>query len=286
MNNGSNPATPTPGVASKAPPIVSVKNVSQSFDGGRIQALRNVSLEVPERQLLVFLGLSGAGKSSLLRLMNGLATPTGGELEVLGVEPNKLHGRALRQHRRRIGFIFQQFHVVRRMSAIENVLNGSLGRLRGPRYGALTYKAELRQQAMEQLERVNLVDQAFQPCGTMSGGQQQRVAIARALFQKPELLLADEPVASLDPETAEQVMDLLFQCCAEDGLTVICSLHQLNFALGWAHRAVGLRAGRVVLDRQLAEIEETDLRAIYQADERDGDDVNSGLQAEGRGGRR
>ncbi len=227
-------------------------------------ALDGVSLEVPHGQLLVLIGLSGSGKSTLLRHLNGLQRPDEGSARVLGVDVAAASGAHLRHLRRDVGFIFQSFNLVGRMSCIENVLTGALGRLRGPRYGVLCYSKALRREALAQLDRVGLVDRPFQRADTLSGGQQQRVAIARALMQKPRLILADEPVASLDPESSAQVMDVLFRICAEDGLTVVCSLHQIDIALGYAHRVVGLRDGRVVLDRPAGMLSNEEAMRVYR----------------------
>ncbi|MCY3910062.1 MAG: phosphonate ABC transporter ATP-binding protein [bacterium] len=227
---------------------VKVTNLVKTFDNGNVTALDQVSITVPTGQLLVIIGLSGAGKSTLLRHLNGLHLPTEGSVEVLGQDVPALTRPELRHLRRDIGFVFQQFNIVGRVTCIENVLSGALGRIRGPRIGAMMYPKSLRVEAFEQLDRVGLADRAWQRTDTLSGGQQQRVAIARSLMQKPKLVLADEPVASLDPEISGQVMDLLVQCCIEDNITVICSLHQVELALGWTDRLIGLRDGKVVMD--------------------------------------
>lgn len=249
---------------SSSPTVVRFRSVVKTFDNGRVRAVDGVSFDVEQSQRLVLMGLSGSGKSTTLRLINGLATPDSGELNVLGEDVGGLGNRGLRHLRLRIGFIFQQFNLVGRLSAMENVLSGSLGRLRGPRYGVLSYKESDRFAALDELDRVGVAEQAFQRADTLSGGQRQRVAIARALFQRPDLILADEPVASLDPETAEQVMSLLFKICDEDGLTVITSLHQIELAVGWADRILGLRGGRVVLDRPANSLDRGTMREIYR----------------------
>lgn len=227
---------------------VRVTDLVKTFDNGRVRALDGVSFDVPEGQLLVIIGLSGSGKSTLLRHLNGLHRPTEGSVEVLGVDVPNAKGAPLRRLRRDVGFVFQQFNIVGRLTCMENVLSGALGRLRGPRFGPLMYPKALREEALQQLDRVGLGDRAWQRTDTLSGGQQQRVAIARTLMQNPRIVLADEPVASLDPEISGQVMDLLVQCCIEDNITVLCSLHQVDLALGWANRLIGLRDGTIVLD--------------------------------------
>lgn len=233
------------------PAVVEVTSLTKTFDNGRVRALDNVSLSIPEGQMTVIIGLSGSGKSTLLRHLNGMHQPTSGNVRVLGKDIVGMKSRDLRQLRRDIGFVFQSFNIVGRMTCLENVLSGALGRVRGPRYGVLSYSKELRRDALDQLDRVGLGDRAFQRTDTLSGGQQQRVAIARTLMQRPRIVLADEPVASLDPEISGQVMDVLFRSCVEDNITVLCSLHQVDLALGWANRLIGLRDGCVVLDTEV-----------------------------------
>lgn len=251
-------------------PAIHLENVHKEFNDGEVVALKNLSLEVPPGQKLALLGLSGSGKSTTLRVLNRLHDPTSGDITILGEKPTQMNGRRLRAFRQRIGFIFQHFNLVGRLTALENVLAGGLGSLRGPRYGVMTYPNRMRVEALRQLERVGLADQAFQRAGTLSGGQQQRVGIARALFQQPELVLADEPVASLDPESSRQIMDLLHQLCDEDGLTVVCSLHQVELAIEWADRVVGLRGGEIVFDRDAADLTVDEASQIYAASSSEG----------------
>ncbi|ROZ98885.1 phosphonate ABC transporter ATP-binding protein [Gordonia sp. OPL2] len=242
--------------------VVHVEGLTKSFDGE--PALRDVSLDVHRSELVVLLGLSGSGKSTFLRCLNGLHPATSGSIEVHGARVDLAGGRDLRALRRDVGFVFQHFNLVGRLSCLENVLIGGLGRLRVARYGALTYPRKMRAEAMAHLDRVGLADFADRRADTLSGGQQQRIGIARTLMQRPTLLLADEPVASLDPENAGVVMDLLFQVCMEEKLTVICTLHQVDLAMGWAHRIVGLRSGRKVLDRPTVGLGRDDVMGIYE----------------------
>lgn len=242
--------------------VVAARGVSKKF--GDTLALDDVSLEVHRSEMVVLLGLSGSGKSTLLRCLNGLHPVTSGTVEVGGVHVDRASGRELRGLRRNVGFVFQHFNLVGRLSCLENVLIGGLGKLAFPRYGALTYPKSMRAEALEHLDRVGLADYAEWRADTLSGGQQQRAAIARTLMQRPGLVLADEPVASLDPENAGVVMDLLFRVCIEEKLTVVCTLHQVDLALGWAHRLVGLRSGRKVLDRPAVGMTKDDVMAIYQ----------------------
>lgn len=242
--------------------VVSVRNVSKKF--GDNLALDDVTLDVYRSEMVVLLGLSGSGKSTLLRCLNGLHPVTSGTVEVGGTQVDAASRAQLRALRRNVGFVFQHFNLVGRLSCLENVLIGGLGKLKFPRYGALTYPKTMRADAVGHLDRVGLAEFAERRADTLSGGQQQRVAIARTLMQAPGLVLADEPVASLDPENAGVVMDLLFQICIEEKLTVVCTLHQVDLALGWAHRLVGLRNGKKVLDRPAVGMTRDEVMAIYQ----------------------
>ncbi|MEY3574861.1 MAG: phosphonate transporter ATP-binding protein [Actinomycetota bacterium] len=251
-----------------ADPLISLTGVSKRFPNGTL-ALDNVSMTVPKGQLLSLIGLSGSGKSTLMRHLNGLHKPTAGTVKVFGVEVSSASSKQLRDVRRNVGFVFQQFGLVGRATCLENVLSGALGRLRGPRYGVWSYPRTLRREAFDHLERVGLAPQAYQRADTLSGGQMQRVAIARTLMQQPQLLLADEPVASLDPESSAQVLELLLKVATEDKMTVIVTLHQVELALGWAHRIVGLRDGRVVLDQDARGLSQADVMEVYRRVDRE-----------------
>ncbi|MFJ7072108.1 phosphonate ABC transporter ATP-binding protein [Streptomyces sp. NPDC098781] len=242
--------------------VVRFEGVSKQFDSD-VRALDDVSLTVRAGEMVVLLGLSGSGKSTLLRHVDGLQRATDGTVAVLGTDVGRARGTQLRRLRRRIGFVFQQFHLVGSLTVLENVCTGALGRLRGPRLGLLTYPQSVRREALRHLERVGLMGQAFQRADTLSGGQQQRVAVARALMQRPEILLADEPVASLDPESSAQIMRLIKEIGEEERLTVLCSLHQVDLALSWGHRIVGLRGGRVLMDRAVSGLTRDDVMSVY-----------------------
>ena len=242
--------------------VVSARRVVKKF--GDTVALGGVDLEVRRSELVVLLGLSGSGKSTLLRCLNGLHPTTDGAVTVNGTRVDLASRAELRALRRDVGFVFQHFNLVGRLSCLENVLIGGVGRLRLPRYGESTYPKRMRTEALAHLDRVGLAELADRRADTLSGGQQQRVAIARTLMQQPAVLLADEPVASLDPENAGVVMDLLFRVCMEDKLTVLCTLHQVDLALGWAHRVIGLRGGEKVLDRPAVGLSREDAMEIYR----------------------
>ena len=249
-----NPQTPTE-------TVVRLSDVTKRF--GATLALDGASLEVQRGEIVVLLGLSGSGKSTLLRHLDGLEQPSAGTVEVLGQLVPDLTGRRLRTLRSRVGFIFQQFELVPSLTVLENVLTGSLATVRGPRLGLWSYGRAGKLAALGHLDRVGLLDRAYQRADTLSGGQQQRVAIARALMQDPEILLADEPVASLDPESSDQVMALIREIAVDRGLTVVCSLHQVDLALSWADRIVGLRHGSVVLDTPTEGLSKAQVMEIY-----------------------
>lgn len=251
-----------PAVPGAAASVV-LESVSRRFNP-EVLGLDDVSLEFQAGEVTVLLGLSGSGKSTLLRHVNGLQRPTSGQVIVLGHRMETANARQLRAARREIGFIFQDFNLVGSMSVLENVCTGRLGSLRGPRLSLMAYPRAVRREALEQLDRVGLADRAHQRADTLSGGQQQRVAIARALIQKPKVLLADEPVASLDPRSAGQVIELIARIAREEELTVICSLHQVELALSFADRIVGLRTGQVVMDRQSSGIDASEALMIYE----------------------
>lgn len=238
--------------------------VTKDFGRG-VRGLDEVTLRFQRGTITALLGLSGSGKSTLLRHLNGLHTPSAGTVEVMGESLADLNETQLRQLRRRIGMIFQTFGLVGPMSVLENVCTGRLGSLRGPRMGLFMYPRAVRREALDHLDRVGLLERAHQRADTLSGGQQQRVAIARALMQNPSILLADEPVASLDPVSTAQVMGLLTDIARERDLTVITSLHQVELAVEFADRVVGLRAGAVVFDRDSAEMTADEAAEIYTA---------------------
>ncbi len=243
-------------------PVIQLDGVSKRF-APDVLALDDVSLTVRAGEVTVLLGLSGSGKSTLLRHLNGLHRPTAGRVRVLGTDVGTAGGAEQRALRSRIGFVFQQFHLVGSLTALENVCTGVLGTLWGPRIGLFGYPRQVRRAALEQLDRVGMADRPFQRADTLSGGQQQRVAVARALMQRPRMLLADEPVASLDPESSAQVMALISDISREDRLTVVCSLHQVEVALSWGERLIGLRSGRVVLDQKVSISDRDDIMAVY-----------------------
>ena len=245
--------------------MLKIEHLTKIYDNG-VLALDDVSFEVPDRQFLVIIGLSGSGKSTLLRCINRLIEPTAGHIIWNGVEITDATDEELRQIRRRIGMIFQQFNLVRRAPVLTNVLTGRLG-YTSPMWSFLNYfSAEDKRKALEKLARVGIREKANIRADQLSGGQQQRVGIARALMQEPELMLADEPVASLDPATSHSVMKYLEQLNDEDGITILCSLHFLSLARAYADRIIALKDGRMEFDGNPDEIDDKRFRAIYGED--------------------
>ena len=243
--------------------MLRISNVSRRF--GDKLAVSNVTLEIPHGQMVGIIGRSGAGKSTLLRMINRLNDVSSGVIEYDGVAVSQLRGQALRDWQRDCAMIFQQFNLVPRLDVITNVM---LGRLNGrnPLANMLQlFSGDEQFAALKALERLDIAQTATQWAQTLSGGQQQRVAIARALMQNPRLILADEPIASLDPRNAQIVMDSLRDINA-GGITVITNLHTLDTARAYCERIVGMSAGKVVFDGTPDELTTDVARSIYGAD--------------------
>jgi phosphonate transport system ATP-binding protein len=238
------------------------------FDGRR--ALQDVDLAVEQGEAVALVGPSGAGKTTLLRLLNGTLRPSSGAVSIEGEDAAQLAPRALRALRARIGFVHQDHSLVPTLRAAQNVIAGrlgSLGMLASLRAMLWPSMLDL-ERAHELLERVGVGDKLFQRTDTLSGGQEQRVAIARALFQEPTALLADEPVASVDPARARDLIALLTELAAERGLALVCSLHDVTLARDFFPRVVGLRAGRVAFDAPIAALGDEDFERLYRLAER------------------
>ncbi len=225
--------------------MLEIKNLTKIYDDGTV-ALRDVSFEVQDGEFLIIIGLSGSGKSTLLRCINRLIEPTEGQVIWDGVDITTVDQTQLRQVRRQIGMIFQQFNLVKRSTVLTNVLSGRLGYVNPWSSLFHRFPREDMEMAMRALERVGIADQAHKRADELSGGQQQRVGVARALMQQPRIILADEPVASLDPVLAVSILDYLDQLNREEGISVLCSLHYLDLVKLYATRVIGLRAGRIV----------------------------------------
>jgi phosphonate transport system ATP-binding protein len=245
---------------------MSVRNLTKAFPNG-VVALNNVSFEIKKGEFLVVIGLSGSGKTTLLRCLNRLLEPTSGNVFFDGECMDNVKNP--RQLRRRVGMIFQHFNLIPRHSVMSNVLMGGLGKVGTIRSLLQYYSDAEKVRALQYLEMVGLAPQADWRADQLSGGQQQRVAIARALYQQPELLLADEPVASLDPATAHTVMDHLRRANQELGITIICNLHFLSLVREYATRVIALRAGEVVFTGSPQEIDAHWFKRIYGEEARD-----------------
>ena len=233
---------------------------------GDVAAVDGVSIQLPRGQFVGVIGRSGAGKSTTLRMINRLTEPSAGRVTYDGLDVTALRGRALRDWRRRCAMVFQQFNLVGRLDVLQNVMVGRLCAVPGWRAMAGMWRAEDREAAMAALERMGIGNLASQRAETLSGGQQQRVAICRALVQQPEVVLADEPVASLDPRNAEIVMDALARINRHGGVTVLCNLHSLDLARHYCDRLVGMSAGRVVFDGAPNALTEDVARDLYGLD--------------------
>jgi phosphonate transport system ATP-binding protein len=225
--------------------MLEIKNLTKIYDDGTV-ALRDVSFKVEDGEFLIIIGLSGSGKSTLLRCINRLIEPTEGQIiwddaDITAAEPTEL-----RLIRRQIGMIFQQFNLVKRSTVLTNVISGRLGYVNPWPSFLHRFPQQDRDMAMQALERMGITDQAHKRADELSGGQQQRVGIARALMQEPRIILADEPVASLDPVLAHSILEHLEQLNQEDDITILCSLHYLDLVQRYATRVIGLRDGRIV----------------------------------------
>ncbi|MBP0017558.1 MAG: phosphonate ABC transporter ATP-binding protein [Cyanobacteria bacterium SBLK] len=244
---------------------IEVIDLSKSFKGK--PALRHVNCTVEDGEMVALVGASGSGKSTLLRHLNGLQESDRGTVNIYGM-PLQSNGRyhsKVRLLRTQIGCIFQQFNLVKRLSAIENVLVGNLGRMSLLKSSFRLFSKEQKLQALAALDRVGILEQAYKRASQLSGGQQQRVAIARCLIQGAKIILADEPIASLDPESARKVMELLVQLNRERGITIVSSLHQVQMVRHYCDRAIALKDGEVKFDGATPNLDDTKLNDIYGA---------------------
>ena len=248
-----------------AAPAVRLENLGMVYPGG-MRALEGVNLEVQDGEFLAILGLSGSGKSTLLRCINRLIDPTEGKVWIFGTEITALSGGELRRLRRQMAMIFQQFNLVRRQTVLTNVLSGALGRTPPLPSLVVSFPQAEREQAQASLDRVGLGDRGGSRADALSGGQQQRVAVARALMQEPRLILADEPVASLDPALRHSVMRHIEALNREEGMTVICSLHDIDLVERYATRMVALRDGRLMWEGRADDFDRDTFREIYGED--------------------
>jgi phosphonate transport system ATP-binding protein len=242
--------------------MLRVEHLTKVYPNGTV-ALKDVSFQVEDGEFLAVIGLSGSGKSTLLRCLNRLIEPTSGKVIWNDTEVTALSVSEMRRVRRQIGMVFQQFNLVKRSSVLTNVLSGRLGYV-SPYQSIFNYFSPAdHQRAMENLEQLGLADKAHVRADSLSGGQQQRVGIARALMQEPKLVLADEPVASLDPVLAHSILKYLEQMNKERNITVLCSLHFLDLVHRYATRAIALKDGELVFQGLPQEIDDAQFKAIY-----------------------
>ena len=242
--------------------MIEFKNVTKTYSNGTT-ALKHVNLQIEQGEFVAIIGLSGAGKSTLIRAINRMHDITEGTLTVDGTDVSKLKGKELRRFRRKVGMIFQSFNLVNRTSVINNVLTANVPDMPFWRVLLGLFTREQKMKALEALDKVGILDKAYTRCDQLSGGQQQRVALARTLNQNPTIILADEPVASLDPVTAHQVMGDFKRINREMNISILINIHHVDLALEYADRVVGIRAGEIVFDGPSSAITKELLDQIY-----------------------
>ncbi|MFC4402171.1 phosphonate ABC transporter ATP-binding protein [Gracilibacillus xinjiangensis] len=238
-------------------------NVEKTYPNN-VKALQNINLKINKGEFVAVIGLSGAGKSTLIRCINRMHDISDGQLIVDGVEVKKLRGNEIRKFRRRIGMIFQSFNLVTRTTVIKNVLVSFVPQLSFFRKVTGLFSKEHKIKALTALDQVGILDKAYVRVDQLSGGQQQRVALARTLAQNPDIILADEPIASLDPVTSKQVMDDFKRINQEMDISVIMNIHHVEIALEYADRIIGVREGQVVFDGKSADVTDEVLDHIYK----------------------
>lgn len=250
--------------------MIKFENVDKVYEGG-VHALDNVTLEIDQGEFVAIIGLSGAGKSTLIRTVNKMHDITGGKLTVNGLDVSKLAGKDLRKFRRKIGMIFQSFNLIPRATVIKNVLNSRVPEMNlfSTIFGVFSKKDKIK--ALEALDKLGILDKAYVRADKLSGGQMQRVALARTLAQDPEIILADEPVASLDPVVAAQVMGDFKTINQDYNITVIINIHHVDLALKYADRIIGINAGKIIYDGPSANVTEAVLEEIYGGKLEEGD---------------
>lgn len=242
--------------------MIKFDNVSKIYPNG-FKALSNINLNIENGEFIAIIGRSGAGKSTLIRTINQMIDVTEGTLIVNGQDVSKLKGGSLRKFRRDIGMIFQQFNLVDRTSVLKNVLAGFVPDLSPIRAFAGFFPKEMKLRALEALRQVDILDKAYSRADQLSGGQQQRVALARTLAQNPSIILADEPVASLDPITAKQVMDYFKKINEVNNIAILINIHHVDLALDYAKRVIGIKEGKIVYDGPACDVDDEVLKTIY-----------------------
>ncbi|WEV39682.1 phosphonate ABC transporter ATP-binding protein [Lactobacillus sp. ESL0681] len=253
---------------SSTQPIIELKNVQKIY-GKDIVGLKDVNLTINQGEFVVIVGLSGAGKSTLLRSINRLIDITSGDILINGKSITQAKGKKLRLLRRNIGMIFQSFNLVKRSSVLRNVLTGRVGYYPTWKSSLNLFTKEDKQKAYEALEQVDLADKVYARADELSGGQQQRVAIARVLTQNPDIILADEPTASLDPQTSRRVLQDLKMLNEKHGMTVVINLHSVDLAREFGKRVIGVRSGEIIYDGKMSDTSEATFAQIYNGGEQD-----------------
>ncbi|MGP4081939.1 phosphonate ABC transporter ATP-binding protein [Pseudalkalibacillus sp. R45] len=256
--------------------MIEMKDLSLVYPNGT-QGLKNINVKINEGEFVVIVGLSGAGKSTFIRSINQLVTPTEGQLIVDDEDILKYKGKDLRKLRTKVGMIFQNYNLVKRSTVMKNVISGRLGHTGTLKSILNLYSKEDMALAYESLKRVNIEEKLYSRADQLSGGQQQRVSIARVLTQQPSVVLADEPVASLDPPTSHQVMKYLKKINREDNITTIVNLHFIDMAMEYADRIIGMRAGEIVFDGPASEVNEKTFEEIYGRPIKE-DDIRGGTE--------
>ncbi|MGL4642228.1 MAG: phosphonate ABC transporter ATP-binding protein [Cetobacterium sp.] len=242
--------------------IVSIKNGNKTYDN-KFLALSDINLDIKKGEFVAIIGSSGAGKSTLLRSINAMNPLSSGAIIFNGKDISKISGGNLRKVRREMGMIFQHYNLIERLSVVQNVLHGRLGYMSNLKGFFELYSEEDKEKALNILKRLGLEDHCYKKASELSGGQKQRVGISRALAQNPKLILADEPIASLDPKSSEVVMETLKNICVEDNLTCIVNLHQVEFAKQYATRIIGMNKGQIIFDDIPENLTEEKIGEIY-----------------------
>lgn len=245
--------------------MIEFKNVSKTYEGGFL-ALKDINLTIPDGEFVSIIGSSGAGKSTLIRTINKMHEISSGQLVVDGKDVSKLNGQALRDYRRTIGMVFQGFNLVERTTAQKNVLNTFVPDLNFFQKLFGIYSKDMKRKALEALDSVDILDKAYSRTDALSGGQKQRVALARTIVQKPKIILADEPIASLDPVSSRQVMNYFKKLNRENGITVIVNIHDVETALEYSDRILGIKKGQLAFDGKPSEVNVDVIRNIYGQD--------------------
>ena len=242
--------------------MIEFKNVYKTYPNG-FTALKDINLQIEQGEFVAVIGLSGAGKSTILRCINRMHDVTSGTLTVDGVDVNTLKGKELKKFRRKVGMIFQSFNLVSRSTAIKNVLTAEVPEMNFFKVLFGIFNKEQKMHALESLDKVGILSKAYTRCDQLSGGQQQRVALARTLNQNPQIILADEPVASLDPIMARQVMKDFVRINKDYNITILLNIHHVDLALQYCDRVIGVREGQIVFDGPAGTITQDQIDEVY-----------------------